>query len=267
AKVVHRDLWESQRPRKPPRVRPLEREDFSRLVHTDDDPEIGALFALLAPVVHALDPLSPAELGAARSGEAHPALQAACALVGAKVPRVFVRDELGDAIHPGATDPPILLCGPRAFAGEPVVVAARAARAATFLLPGRTLGGAIPSRQLKKHLLAAMTLAVPGLRVDDDDGQVAALREALARTPDETQQRVRELVERVTRQKTIVNLSRWSRALARSADRVALLCCGDVVAAARVARDAGGGDADVDLLEFALGGTHLDLRAALTPPS
>src|SRR5262249_17706574 len=149
AKVVHRDLWESQRPRKPPRVRPLEREDFSRLVHTDDDPEIGALFALLAPVVHGLDPLSPAELGAARSGEAHPALEAACALVGAKVRRVFVRDELGDAIHPGATDPPILLCGPRAFAGEPVAVAARAARAASFLLPGRTLGGAIPSRKLK----------------------------------------------------------------------------------------------------------------------
>src|SRR5262249_45471864 len=116
-----------------------------------------------------------------------------------------------------------------------------------------------------KHLLAAMTLAVPGLRVDDDDGQVAALREALARTPDETQQRVRELVERVTRQKTIVNLSRWSRALARSADRVALLCSGDVVLAARPAREAGGGDADVDLLEFALGDAPLELRVALPP--
>jgi tetratricopeptide (TPR) repeat protein len=265
AKLVHRDLWESQRPRKPPRLRPFERDHFTRLMHTDDDPEIGALFAVLAPVVHALDPLSPAELGAARPGQTHAALEAACALVGAPVPRVYVRDELGDAIHPGATDPPILLCGPRAFSGEPVTVAARAARAASFLLPGRTLGGAMPSRQLKKHLLAAMTLAVPGLRVEDDDGQVAALREALARSPAETQQRVRELVERVTRQKTIVNLSRWSRALARSADRVALLCSGDVVVATKLAREAGGGDADVDLLEFALGDLHLELRTELTP--
>ena len=68
-----------------------------------------------------------------------------------------------------------------------------------------------------------------------------------------------------TRQKTIVNLSRWSRALARSADRVALLCSGDVVVATKLAREAGGGDADVDLLEFALGDLHLELRTELTP--
>src|SRR5262249_12949824 len=177
ARPVQRDFWEANRPRTPPQLRaPLSREDFARLLHADDDPDIGALFALLAPVVHALDPLSPAELGAASTAAADPALAAACALLGAAPPRVFRRDELGDAIHPGATDPPVLLCGPRAFSGDPVAVAARAARAASFVLPGRTLGGALPSRQLKKHLLAAMTLAVPGLRVDDEDGSIAALR-------------------------------------------------------------------------------------------
>ena len=264
ARPVHKDVWESRRPQSPPKLRPLSREELARLVHADDDPDIGALFALLAPVVHALDPVSPAELGAGRVAGSDRALESACALLGVEVPRVYIRDELGESIHPGAMVPPILLCGPRAFSGEATAAAARAGRAASFLLPGRTLGGALPSRQLKKHLLAAMTLAVPGLRVDDEDGAIAALRDALAKTAADTQFRVRELVERVTRQKTIVNLSRWSRALARSADRVALLCSGDVVAASRVAREAGGGDADVDLLEFALGDVHLDLRAALT---
>jgi hypothetical protein len=46
---------------------------------------------------------------------------------------------------------------------------------------------------------------------------------------------------------------------------MALLCSGDVVLAAKLAREAGGGDADVDLLEFALGDVHLELRVALTP--
>jgi CheY-like chemotaxis protein len=265
ARPVHRDIWESQRPKEAPALRgPLSREQLARLVHADDDPDIGALFAVLAPVVHALDPLSPADLGAGRVAAGDAALESACRLLGVEVPRVYIRDELGESIHPGATVPPILLCGPRALGGEPTTVAARAGRAASFLLPGRTLGGALPSRQLKKHLLAAMTLAVPGLRVEDEDGSIAALREALARTPTDDQFRVRELVERVTRQKTIVNLSRWSRALARTADRVALLCSGDVVAASRVAREAGGGDADVDLLEFALGDVYLELRTALT---
>src|SRR5262249_25012475 len=118
-------------------------------------------------------------------------------------------------------------------------------------------------RELKKHLLAAMTLAAPGLRIEDEDGAVATLRAALARAPEDTQHKLRELVERVTRQKTIINLSRWSRGLERTADRYALLCAGDLVATAAIARRAGTPDAAIDLIDFALSDDFQEVSRAL----
>ena len=58
-----------------------------------------------------------------------------------------------------------------------------------------------------------------------------------------------------------LNLSRWGRALSRTADRIGLLVCGDLPAARRYASD--GGATDDDLVEFALSPEHLRLRSEL----
>jgi CheY-like chemotaxis protein/tetratricopeptide (TPR) repeat protein len=250
---------------------PLERASWNRLAHPEDDPEIGALFALLAPVVSQVWPVAVVDIGAdpAARIDDPPAgfrliLNHACGLLGLPVPELYLRDDFGPELHAAGTNPAILLVGRDALAADdPVSLTARTARAATYLLPGRATGGSQPTRTLKTYLLAAMTLAAPGLRVEDEDGAIAELRAALNREPEELQRRVRELVERVTRQKAVVNLSRWSRALARSADRFALLACADLVIAAQIAREAGSAGADLELIEFALSDEHLQLRQTL----
>ena len=59
-------------------------------------------------------------------------------------------------------------------------LAFRLGRALTYLLPGRAVAGALPSRQLKQTVLAAMTLAQSSLRVDDADGEIKAIRVAIS---------------------------------------------------------------------------------------
>jgi tetratricopeptide (TPR) repeat protein len=256
----------------PPPLATLTRVQFALLAHPEDDPDVGALFAVMAPTAAAVRAFSLLDIGVAASDRiAAPTplfqatLESVCALVGTPLPPLYRRGDLGSQAHVAATDPPSLVAGPEALAqSDPIALRAVVGRAAAYLPPGRVIADSLPSRTLKKLLLAAMSLAVPGLRVDDDDGSIASARDALARTPTEVQQRVRELVEQVTRGKALVNLSRWARALARTADRLALLCAGDLIAAANVARQTGGADAEIELVHFALSDNYAELRAGLT---
>jgi hypothetical protein len=58
-----------------------------------------------------------------------------------------------------------------------------------------------------------------------------------------------------------MNLSVWARSLPRTADRVAMLLCGDVPAAFAGAKEYG--DLDKDLIEFAYSEAHVSLRSQL----
>jgi hypothetical protein len=77
----------------------------------------------------------------------------------------------------------------------------------------------------------------------------------------EARAQARNLALRMLARTPHLNLSRWARSLARTADRVGMLVCGDLPAARRYAAD--GGATDDDLVEFALGADHLRLRAEL----
>ena len=75
----------------------------------------------------------------------------------------------------------MLLAGPQSLAlGDHTALAFRLGRALTYLLPGRAVAGSLPSRQLKQTVLAAMTLVQSSLRIDDPEGEIRAMRTALA---------------------------------------------------------------------------------------
>jgi hypothetical protein len=92
---------------------------------------------------------------------------------------------------------------------------------------------------------------------------IAALKPPLCELPRDLAARIAILIDKITAEDKSLNLSRWSRALSRTADRVGLLVCGDVPAAHRFARDGGAEGADHAVLEFALSPSFLRLRSLL----
>jgi DNA-binding response OmpR family regulator/tetratricopeptide (TPR) repeat protein len=266
-------LYQRYRPRFVVRAqRPLGLAEWSHLRHPGDSLEIGALMELVAPAVRALMPLDLEDLEldeTLRVPEVDlPAGFArmrgyVAGLFGVAPPPVFVRNDFGRQIHVGAVDPPILLAGDDALtAPERGELAFRLARAMTYVWPGRAVGGSRPARILKRVVLAVFADAAPaaaGQIAADPD--VAAALAALDVLDEDPRQKARGVVLRLVSRSPSFNLSKWAKALARTADRAGLLVSGDLVAARRFAAEATAmGD---DLVDFALSPAHLALRTEL----
>jgi tetratricopeptide (TPR) repeat protein len=266
------DLYEQHRARElvvP--IAPLDRDQWGLLRHRDDSVEVGALFELVAPAVHALAPMTLAEGGVedgARlpEGALPPAfakLRAAFATVLGVTPApVFPRVELGMQIHVVACDPPVMVAGDDALTSpERPDLAFRIIRALTFLWPGRAVGASRPGRVLRAVLLAVLREATGG-ELGKDELLAPRAAAAVAALPEPVRVAARAAALRLlSRGSAEVNLSTWSRSLARTADRAGMLLCSDVPAAFNGARDAG--DLDKDLVEFAYSAAHVNLRRRL----
>ncbi|MCA1663279.1 MAG: hypothetical protein LC659_03255, partial [Myxococcales bacterium] len=138
-----------------------------RVRHPDDDRDLSELFARLfavwqPPVGRELLGVGPGDrVDGAQLPAPFARLLAYCAgELGVAVPAVYRRGDFGDEAHVGPARPPVLLAGAQSLAlADTTALAFRLGRALTYLLPGRAVAGALPSRQLKQTVLAAMTLA------------------------------------------------------------------------------------------------------------
>ncbi|MCU1282679.1 MAG: response regulator receiver protein [bacterium] len=243
-----------------------------RVRHADDDRDLSDLFARIFAVWQ--PPFGWDVLGVTPDDRIDPALLPApfarvlgyCAQqLGVSAPPVYRRADFTDDTHVGAARPPLLLAGPQALAlGDKSALAFRLGRALTYLLPGRAVAGALPSRQLKQTVLAAMTLAHPSLRVDDPDGEIKTIRVALTSTAPTLARDVAPMCERIVAgSQATLNLGRYARGLARTADRVGLLLCNDLSTAVRIVMAAGAPGAENELIDFALSDEYLEAREAL----
>jgi CheY-like chemotaxis protein len=264
-------LYQRHRPRFVIRAhRPLSAELWPQLRHADDGLELGALMEILAPVVRDLLPMSLDDLEVdetMRIGDGElPAgflrmRSYLCGLLEVPTPVVYVRSDFGRQIHVGAVDPPVLLAGDDALAApERGELAFRLARAMTYLWPGRAVGGSRPARLLKRVVLAVFADAAPGA-APPADVETARAQAALALLPEDARHQARSVVLRLVSRSPQFNLSRWSRGLARTADRAGLVVCGDLPAALRFAAD--GGSPEDDLVDFAISPQFLALRTEL----
>lgn len=242
-----------------------------KLRHPDDDPVLSQLFARVFAVHQPA--FSLAELGVAESDRIAPeqlpdafkrVLVYLAELFGVAAPPVYRRADFGGDVHVGALLPPILLAGPQALAlNDRIALAFRIGRALTYLAPGRAISGALPSRRLKTVLLATVTLVSTGMKVDDPDGQVALLRAQLAAAPT-LQREIAPLVGHLLKNpQGSLNLSRFSRGLARTAERVGLVVCNELQAAARITAEGSVPGALDNLLDFALSPEYHQAKEAL----
>ena len=133
-------------------------------------------------------------------------------------------------------------------------------RAMTFLWPGRAVGASRQGRVLRAAVMAVFREA-SGTDVGADDPLAPRAAEAVARLPAEARVQARVAALRLLSRGEGLNLSLWSRALSRTADRAGLLLCGDIPAAFAGAREVG--ELDPDLVDFAFSAAHVRLRAQL----
>lgn len=261
-----RELYDDLRPHTLPRATAtMTPELWNLLRHPLDEADVGALAELLAPAAHALHPITLDDLGvdpAARlPDEALPTvfgqLQAYVAgLLGLPRVPVHAQPDFGDEVHVGACAELTLLAGDDALtAPDRPALGYRVARATTYLWPGRAVGGSRPARVLRALMLA---LARDGAGAASPE--LAAADEALAVLDRPVREQARILVGRLRARAPDHNLSRWAQALGYTADRFALVVCGDPCVGLRLA---GARAADAGLVELAGSPTFLRLRAAL----
>ncbi len=250
---------------------PLGRDQWAVLRHHEDGVELGALIELVAPAIHRLAPMTLAEgdvdisqrVADGELPRAFAWLRAQLVpLLGVADVPVFARPELGAQIHIVAADPPVLVAGDEALtAPERPELVFRLARALTFSWPGRAVGASRPGRVLRAVVLAIVRDAA-GTEVGLDDPLATRAAQAVAALPDDIRVQARAAALRLlSRGGGGLNLSVWARSLSRTADRAAMLLCGDVPAAFAGAKEVG--ELDRDLVEFAYSAAHVTLRRQL----
>ena len=258
-------------------ARLLDDKDITRVIdairHPDDDRDLSVLFARVFTVWQ--PPFSFDALGVKPTDALDPTLVPSPfarvldyvveQLGVAAPPPIYRRADFALDVHVGAARPPILLAGPQALAlADQTALAFRLGRALTYLLPGRAAAGALPSRQLKATLLATMTLAAPSLRVADPDGDIAKIRTQLAQASPTLAREVAAGCERLVKgPQATLNLARYTRGMARTADRVGLLLCNQLDAAVRIVVQGSAPEAKDDLIDFALSDEYLAARETL----
>lgn len=270
-----REQYEELRPRALPRARTtMSRELWNLLRHPDDQADVGALAELVAPAVHALHPVTLADLAVdagarVADNELPPAfsrLRAYTAeLLGLTPAPVYAQPDFGADVHVGAAEELVLLAGDEALtAPDRPELGFRLARATSYLWPGRAVGASRPARVMRALFLALFKETIGDAQDDDeitgDRGGDDPARAALAALDRGTRDQARALAQRLLARSQDHNLSRWALALGRTADRFGLLVCGDVPVAVRLAASP---TADGDLLDFARSDAFLRLRAAL----
>jgi hypothetical protein len=264
-------LYQRDRARAVKRARvPLDAEQWGLLRDPEDSLDLGALVELVAPAIQRIAPVDLADLdvdpGARIDDKDLPPpfsrLRAYFAeAFGVPAAPVYAKPDLGASIHVAAVDVPVLIAGDDALtAPERPELAFRLGRAMTFLWPGRALGASRPARVLKAVVLAMFNEA-SGAAVAGDADLAAAARSALDVLAFDLRSQARGAVLRLVAKQPDLNLSRWARAVARTADRAGLLLAGDIPAALTAVREAGG-DEDA-LIEFGTGKNHQTLRSVL----
>lgn len=259
---------EADRPHELCLPRPLSAELWTRLGFGEEDTELESLVGLLAKA-RILPRISGEELDvppeAAVLEEEQPTafrrvlLDVSDALQVPQPEVVLRHPELGLQADLLFTDPVALLCGPDLLdCTDSVELGFRLSRALFWATPGRLACASRSGGDLRPYFLAAMATVRGSLRSEQpDDEEAWAAITALDST---MRARISEASQRIMRRQAVVNLSTWTKALARVANRLALAMCGDLLRVGRAMIDEDDHAGLDDLLAFALTPDYLDLR-------
>ncbi|MEZ4361158.1 MAG: hypothetical protein R3B48_13315 [Kofleriaceae bacterium] len=251
-------------------AQPLTRAQWARLRHTDDLADLGALMDLVAPAVHHFAPIALTDAGIDPSMRVtERELPSPFARVHKRLARVFdvapcpvyARPELERHIELVACDPPAMIAGDDALTSpERTELVCRMARVMTHAQPGRAVGGSRSGTDLRAIVLAVLREASCS-SIGAQDPRAAQADAALDVLSIEARGAARAVALRLLARSNNLNLSIWSQSLPHTANRAALLLCGDIPTALAIARE--NGTLEQDLVEFAFSAEHAALREEL----
>ena len=241
------------------------------LRHPYDDHLLARLFDLLTPLMDELNPLTDDDLGLSEgaderislSSEFMAMLRYVGGMIGMRsLPSVRLNRELDRDIEAIGTERAVLLVG-ETCAGlqdRPELVF-RLGRALVRLLPGNKCLGWRPPELLRDYLMAVVALAYPEMELPEFSEEAMSVYDRISLS-DGLLAACRALVEQLHDRGRELDLDRWGQGLRFTADRLGLLLCGDISVASLVLGDVTE-ESQVELLDFALGEHHAQLRQKL----
>ncbi len=245
----------------------VDAEIWSMLRHPDDDPQTGLLFEALAllEVDFDFELGDPPDLGSALGPKAQPAeftrvLHYVCELLSLPLPPVHL---LAGAAQPVALINPV---APVLVVNETLLnstdtleLGVRLGRLAPYFWAGRAFGVTMHTKQLRNVLMGAMKVVAPKLKVDDPTGAIDRISGRLGRANAEVRNRLKEVIQALTKERSSLNITRWMKGMAGSADRLALVIGADPQTVCALLADRPS-ESLSDLCSFALSTAHMELR-------
>jgi two-component system chemotaxis response regulator CheY len=238
-----------------------------RIAFAGEDDDLETVVGALAeagvippdPPQDGAQPVDEAELAAAF----RKVMRYACQVLGVEEPPVMIvaTDPTSSARVVDLRPCTLLVSPALAATSDTVELGFRLGRALASSKPGRAAAVAKTGRQLRPYFVALLALARGAKTVPDSQANEAL--QLIAEAPAGFKMVAVEVGTRLQRGRKAVDLSGWTRGLARTADRIGLLLSGDLLRAGHTVAEEGGPAALEDLLAFALSPEHLDLREEL----
>ncbi|MDY0002762.1 MAG: tetratricopeptide repeat protein, partial [Polyangia bacterium] len=270
------DLLRRFQPRFLLRVRrDVDGEIWSRIRHLQDDPETCTLFETLATLPPDFDfEAAPVDdIGQPVEPDSTPAtfgrvLSYLCGLLALPTPPLRQR-----ARRQGEEEGPCRVLGPIASqlmvedallaSEDALAIAIHLSRVLPYFWAGRAFGAALGPKELRNVLMAAMKVISPRLKTDDPGGSIGRIHERLMQAPAEFREGLTGVITALTRERSSLNITRWIKGMAISADRLALVIVADPELLLR--HHPAGSSAEIveEIQSYALSEPHLELRALL----
>ncbi len=241
---------------------------WTSLLHPHDESGLEELFSMLEPVINhrpneeALRELEGGvELETELPDDISTLKETLSKFLRVDSPAIYARADYDRDIHVAATTPLNLIAGDQVLSTpERSELVFRLARALTYARPGRAVAGSVPGRVLRQHFLAAWAVAQ---NHTEYPGVERELLERIWRLDTNRRDKIVEKIQSLTQHQNRIDLTRWQTSLARTADRLGLIACGDLPSAVRFVRHSSSNEAASELISFAESTTYLKVRRDL----
>ena len=245
----------------------VDAEIWGKIRHPDDDPQTGLLFEALAllDADFDFDLGDPPDLSGQVSSHEQPAdfarvLRYVCGLLSLPEPVVHVRanaEQPATLINPIA---PVLVVDEALLAStDTLELGIRLGRLAPYFWAGRAFGITMRTKQLRNVLMGAMKVVAPKLKVEDPTGAIDRISTRLTGASAEVRGRLKEVIQALTKERSSLNITRWMKGMAGSADRLALVIGADPLTVLGHLPNRPP-ETQTDLCTFSLSQAHLELR-------
>lgn len=246
---------------------------WDRIRHEDDDPQIEKLFSIFSKMpMTIIDSTSliqkpPEETLEQDENTAtfFKVLEYLCEEVSITPPQVFIinQESSSSVIIHSPINSYLGVTRKVSQSSDELFLASVLAPKIPYFVAGRSFAGAMPSSSLKTFLMGSMLLVAPKLKFQDPDGKIKKISKQLSHIPQDLKKELSSLLMSLTRERSSLNLGKWTKGVKKTSCRWALLMVGDLVPLTEQFSASDKEDALPSLVKYALSDKHMEARRHL----